>query len=601
MALTPSQQAAVLYDRNLILFAGPGSGKTSTSVAKGRRILGTPDTRLCMVSFTTAAAAELQARMAADYRADGLQMPRDRLTTGTFHSLALRHYQRHVRHHPRLLPPPARSAMLHSMLAKHSREERGEFTLVLEKYQGAMDPTSLTLAPEQREFIEEYLRKMASAHATDLASVMRDCTLRMASGEIPLLPVTHLIGDEMQDADEVQLEFILNHTRAGVKTTLVADDDQTIYEWRCALGYAGLQHFATEAGAKTITLAENFRSRAEIVSYAGALIGHNNPARVVKDQRPVRGLGGVLGVLKSSDTATECELVAQAIAEFRADGEEIAILARSNRALDRMEQALSAGAIPYRRDGPTIWDALEIGTLVSFLKALVSSRTVDLLPVIMLLPLDGGLRRNLEGALAASCGSFLDGEIPNLSVATPQDKAMLKKFSANTSAWRKQLRAGEVNLAVPDVAIALGEMIREHGSAAAEGSGNSRRVNFLLDTAVDVLTRLEGSLSKRLATISMMQTKEAGKYSVRLMTMHGSKGLEFDTVFVINASKPDDGSTLMEDHPERRLFYVALTRAKDRFFATFSGEPLKYLLEAELPSITSFAEVLEDTPAAKES
>ncbi len=601
MALTPSQQAAVLYDRNLILFAGPGSGKTATSIAKGRRILTMAETRLCMVSFTTAAAAELQERLAADFRKDGHAVPRDRLIAGTFHSLALRHYQRHVRHHPKLLPPPARTAMLHSMLAKHSHEERGEFTLALEKFQGALNPSALTLSPEHREFVEEYLRKMASAHATDLASVMRDCTLRMASGEIPLLPVTHLIGDEMQDADEVQLEFILNHTKAGVLTTLVADDDQTIYEWRCALGYAGLQHFAAQAGAKTIALAENFRSRSEIVSHASTLISHNNPERVVKDQRPIRRTGGVLGVLKSSDTATECELVAEAIGAFRVDDEQIAILARSNRALDRMEQALSAEAIPYRRDGPTIWDAPEIGTLLSLLKALVSSRTADLLPVLMLLQVDGRVRKALEGALAASCGTFLDGEVPALDTATPIDLAVLTKFSSSAAAWRKQLRAGEVNLAVPDVALALGDLIREDGGAASEGLANSRRINFLLDTAVDVLTRLAGSLSKRLTTLSMMQTRDAGSFPVRLMTMHGSKGLEFDTVFVINASRPDDGSTLMEDHPERRLFYVALTRAKDRFFATYSGEPLKYLIEARIPVIRGFADALETSSEAEES
>jgi DNA helicase-2/ATP-dependent DNA helicase PcrA len=65
------------------------------------------------------------------------------------------------------------------------------------------------------------------------------------------------------------------------------------------------------------------------------------------------------------------------------------------------------------------------------------------------------------------------------------------------------------------------------------------------------------------------------------MTMHSSKGLEFDTVFLINASHPDDGSTLMADHPERRLFYVALTRAKDRFFATYSDDPVKYIIRGE--------------------
>lgn len=594
MALTSSQRAAVLYDRNLILFAGPGSGKTATSIAKGRRILAAEGTSLCMVTFTTAAAGELSQRMAANFRDDGAALPSDRLITGTFHSLALRHYQRHVHHHPRLLPPAARSAMLHGMLSRVSMDERGEFTLALEKYQGAMDPSLVDLKPEHRAFVEEYIQKLAAAHATDLASVMRDCTRRMGSGEIPLLPVTHLIGDEMQDADQVQLQFIMNHSAQGVVTTLVADDDQTIYEWRCALGYQGLQHFAAVTGAKTITLGENFRSRAEIVRHAKLVIENNNPERVQKDQKPIRGEGGTLGVLRSSDTVTECRLVAEAIAQFRQEGEDVAILARSNRALDRMEQALSAEAIPYRRDGPTIWEAPEVGTFLSFLRALVSSRTADLLPVLMLLPVDGKLRKELERKLAANCGPLLDGRVPDLAHATAQDAEMLARFGGAAAVWRRQLRAGEVNLAIPDVAIFLLDLIREHGAVGDANSGAYKRVRFLIETAEDVLTRLSGSLSKRLATLSMMQSRERDSCPVRLMTMHGSKGLEFDTVFLINASHPDDGTTLMEDHPERRLFYVALTRAKDRFFATFSGAPLKYLAEAELPSIQSFAEALEE-------
>lgn len=591
MALTPSQKAAVLYDRNLILFAGPGSGKTATSIAKGRRILSDPAARLCMVTFTTAAAGEMQHRMAAAFAGDQQEVPKARLTTGTFHSLALKHYQRHVKGFPRLLPPPARSAMLHTMLAKYTQDERAAFTLALEQYQGALDPSRLSVLPEHREFIEDYLRKMRSAQATDLASVMRDCTMKMAASEIPLLPVTHLIGDEMQDADEVQLEFILNHSRQGVVTTVVADDDQTIYEWRCALGYAGLQHFAAEAGAKTITLGENFRSRQEVVSHARELIANNDPDRVEKNQLAVRGTGGILGVIKSSDAKSECEAVAKAIGDYKYDDEEIAVLARSNRALDRMEEALSAEGIAYKRDGPTLWDAPEIGLMLSLMRALISARTGDLLPVLMLLQVDAKVRKDLESHLGPNCGALLDGAVPDLLSATALDRKALQKFADGTCAWRKLLRSGDYNLAIPDIGFAVGELLRENVEAGGSAS-RTRRANILLESAVNVLTRLQGSLSKRLTTLAMMQSREASAFAVRLMTMHGSKGLEFDTVYLINASKPDDGSTLMEDHPERRLFYVALTRAKDRFFATYSDQPVKYIYEAKLPFIRGFADAL---------
>ncbi|MDO8279816.1 MAG: ATP-dependent helicase [Burkholderiaceae bacterium] len=590
MAHTPSQKAAVVYDRNLILFAGPGSGKTSTSIAKGRRILGIPDSRLCMVTFTTAAAAETQQRMTASFANERQQLPSDRLITGTFHSLALRHYQRHVKGHPKLLPPPARSAMLQSMLAKYLKDDRAAYALSLEQYQGALNPSRLRIPAEHMGFIEEYLQKMAATHATDLATIMRDCTMLMAAGEIPLLPITHLIGDEMQDADEVQLEFILNHTRSGVITTLVADDDQTIYEWRSALGYAGLQRFAAEANAKTITLGENFRSREEVVAHARVLIAHNDPDRIEKNQKAVRGDGGVLAAVRSADLTTECEAVAEAIRDYRYDDEEIAILSRNNAALFQMEVALAAEEIAYRRDGPTLWESREVGLMLSLMRALISSRTAELLPVLMLVELDPLVRKNLESKLGQSCGRFLDGEMPDLDGATAGERSQLARLIEASARWRSLLRGGDYNLAIPDIGYSVLSMYTN--SSGYEGNGaQTKKISQHIESAIKVLTKLRGSLSKRLNTLFLMQGRNDKEHAVRLMTMHSSKGLEFDTVYLINASNQDDGATLMQDQPERRLFYVALTRARERFFVTFSGEPVKYIFEANLQEVPNLHDI----------
>ena len=591
MALTPSQKAAVYYDKNLILFAGPGSGKTSTSVAKAERILSAPDARLGMVTFTTAAAGEMQHRMEVVFKNNGRPFPKHSLICGTFNSLTLRHFQKYAKVKEKLLAPPARSAMINSMLAAMPREEKNETILALEKYQGALDPSKIVLSSAHAKFIDEYLGKMKAARATDLATIMRECTRQMGAGQIPLLQVTHLLGDEMQDADEVQLEFMLHHSRAGVITTLVADDDQTIYEWRSALGYAGLQRFALEANAKTITLAENFRSRDEIVTHAKKLIAYNDPDRIEKDQLSVRGPGGALVVVASSHLEGECDLVAKAIADHRKEGETVAILARSNRSLDAMEEGLSIYGIHYRRDGPSIWDSTEISTFVSLLRALISSAHADLLPVLMLLELDAVTRRQLERAIGGHCGEFLDGLMPEVDSATPLDLAELGKFTKDTTNWRKRLRKGEINLTLPNIKDGVKDMIRAHANESSDGSSKMRRINFLLDTALNVLCNMKGSLSQRLNIVSRMQAKTPEADAVRLMTMHSSKGLEFDTVFLINAKRPDDGSTLMKDHPERRLFYVAMTRAKERFAATYSDTPVKFIREAGLTVSQSLSDL----------
>jgi DNA helicase-2/ATP-dependent DNA helicase PcrA len=314
----------------------------------------------------------------------------------------------------------------------------------------------------------------------------------MGSGEIPLLNITHLIGDEMQDADEVQLEFILNHTRKGVVTTLVADDDQTIYEWRCALGYAGLQYFAAQVNAKTITLGENFRSREEVVAHARELIANNDPDRVEKNQIAVRGAGGVLGVVKSATPFDECEAVAVAIRDYKYDDEEIAVLARSNRALDRMEEALAAEGIPYRRDGPTLWDTPEIALLLAVMRALISSRTAELLPVLMLLHVDPDVRKELETSNSGrTVANSSTADVPDLAGATDLDGKVLQKFVDGTSDWRKLLRSGDYNLVIPDIGFAVAKLLQENRDSKASAT-KTRRINQLTESAVNVLTKLRG-------------------------------------------------------------------------------------------------------------
>lgn len=116
MALTTLQRAAVAYDGNLIIFAGPGSGKTATFVEKGLRTLQKPGTVLGMVTFTKAAAHEMRERMAAAAGKNSHLLQQNRLVVGTFNSITKRHYEQHMRNALKLLPPAARSALVGSML-----------------------------------------------------------------------------------------------------------------------------------------------------------------------------------------------------------------------------------------------------------------------------------------------------------------------------------------------------------------------------------------------------------------------------------------------------------------------------------------------------
>lgn len=598
MSLTPSQEAAVLYDRHLILFAGPGSGKTSTSVAKGVRVLSMQDSKLCMVTFTTAGAGEMKDRMAASFTKQGMQLPAHRLITGTFHALMLRHWQRYGNSTRKLLSPPARSGMLNSMLSHLESADRSEHTLALERYQGSLHPEQTvvpTLSPGTAAFIEDYYKRLQSINAIDLGGVMRECVLGMETGAIPLFSITHLIGDEMQDADQIQLQFMLVHAQAGVTTTLVGDDDQTIYEWRSALGYEGLMQFAKATGAKTITLAENFRSRSEIVEHAQLVISHNNPERIDKRPAAIRGPGGVLGVTTASDVKQECENIAHALYRYRKPGETCAVLARSNMDLMQMEQALSSHVddtgftcpIEYKRDGQSIWQTPEVASLLCLLQALIRGQTTDLMPALSLLNLHVTSRAKLEHALGAGCGGFLDGNTPTGFAARSKDESLaIEGFTKLTSTLRRHLRNGEIPFALNGAAEFMKAALK------AQPRARPKQIENLVETAHAVLSKFNGPLSQRLAAISRLQEKDGAVEAVRLMTMHSSKGLEFDLVFMLNCGDSDNGATLFDAHPERRLFFVGMTRAKDRLVISYSGKPVRFIAESGVPPHPSIASIL---------
>ena len=595
MGLTPSQEAAVVYDRNLIIFAGPGSGKTATSVMKGARILSQQESRLCMITFTTAGAGEMQVRMAADFYKRGQHLPASRLTTGTFHALTLRHYNLHAKEKRKLMSPPARAGLLSSMLAHLEPAERSEYSLSLEKYQGSLRPERLEFPAGIADFIDEYQQRLRTVNAIDLAGTMRECVRGMQQGTIPLFQLTHMIGDEMQDADEIQLELMLLHAKSGVITTLVGDDDQTIYEWRSALGYEGLMHFARETGAKTITLAENFRSHSEIVLHAQMLISHNNPERVDKNPRAVRGPGGQIGMTSTSDIVRECANIARAIYLHRKEGESIAVLARSNMELMLMEQALSGhqsddkepASILYKRDGQSMWQTPEVSALVCLLQALLKGQTSDLVAVLGLLKVSPANRARLEHALGSTCSAFLDGHIPlEINSAPKEELAEIKSLIEVTKRCRQHIRKGEIPFAIHAAVERVRQLLKQQPRA------RPKQIDALMSAASSVLDALKGTLSKRLATISRMQDSEADPSAVRLMTMHSSKGLEFDLVFMLNCSDPDDGSTMFSAHPERRLFYVGITRAKSRLVVSYSGKPVRFIAEACLPPHHSIDSIL---------
>src|SRR5690606_17645556 len=129
--------------------------------------------------------------------------------------------------------------------------------------------------PALETILHDYQHLMESEGAIDFSDLLLVAVRKMADGEMPPLPIRWLLVDEAQDMDEVQIEWVLLHGRAGVEVTLVGDDDQSLYAFRHALGYTGLREVTFALSATETTLPVNYRCAPNILAHAAKLIAHN--------------------------------------------------------------------------------------------------------------------------------------------------------------------------------------------------------------------------------------------------------------------------------------------------------------------------------------
>ncbi len=204
--LSPQQQEAVLHDGHLLIVAGPGSGKTSTSVAKATRILADPARSLVMVTFTKEAAEEMRKRLVASLAAAKLRTPNeDRLLVGTFHSIAIRHLKRHGLRMKVL--GPAQQDMLYrdaAFAAGVEKSEWGDIQKEFERVMYSVDQQAVEVSGTTRKVFGRYRELLKATGQIDLYTVMRDCALRAHSGSLPPLAFSDMLVDEGQDTDDLQ-------------------------------------------------------------------------------------------------------------------------------------------------------------------------------------------------------------------------------------------------------------------------------------------------------------------------------------------------------------------------------------------------------------
>lgn len=560
MELSTEQLEAVMHRGHTLVIAGPGSGKTRTQAEKCRHLLRTfPKDPIVAVTFTRDAAQELRSRILK-----GFGYTPKNLNVGTYHVLAIEQLKRAgMMKTKRLLSTSEQKGVLRRAWMPLSNSlSWDEAVGAIDQYKSSLDPV-IRDAPDGWLY-RRYQDFLQQHNSLDFSDLLLNAVRGMRDGSVNPLPAKHFLGDEAQDQDELQFEWLEHHIRAGAAATLVGDDDQSIYGFRRAMGYQGMTRFENYYGAKRIVLNTNYRCGHSIVSASDRLIRHN----VERMPKNLASYGDHTGLVAYQNYASRKEEAAAVANTVKGEPEAWAVFARTIRMLDVVESALLKSGIPYTRVGAKrMWEKPHLGNMLSILRSIITGETM-------------GFEYLLTWA------GINDEDISRLRPVT-QDKIqharnylprnsrdIIDNLVQRLDEWVKEManpepRAGLVTHGVGDwlASVTSNDLLAE---------------DFIL--AADTLAGYSGTLSERIHT-TQFQRKNTRHKGVCLLTLHGAKGLEFPNVFIVGVEEkilPYDQSPVSE---ERRLAYVGMTRAKDKLVMSTgmaTSTPSRFLVEAGL-------------------
>jgi ATP-dependent DNA helicase Rep len=624
VSLNPAQRAAIAHvDGPLLVLAGAGSGKTRVITEKIAHLVrqGMAPDRITAITFTNKAAREMSER-AERLLARSNDERRPRIST--FHALGLKFLQvEHARAGLRrgftvfdaddsgnlvrdLLPAGTKTDALNTIRSLISNF----------KDQGLAPEAAAAAARTPRELdaatvYAQYQRRLAAFNAVDFDDLIaRPVALLEADADLVAAwreRIRYLLVDEYQDTNEAQYRLLRALAGPRGAMTVVGDDDQSIYAWRGAKP-ENLRELARDWPALTvIKLEQNYRCAQRILRAANTLIA-NNPHLFEKRLWSEGPEGPPIRVLGCADDQVEAERVAAEIAyrqqATRAPWSEFAILYRGNHQSRALEQALRLAGVPYRVVGGTgFFERTEVKDLLAWVR-LVANPDDDaaFLRAIKSPPREVGAT-TLE-KLGEIAGARHLGLLRTASDATarkllaPRPAAALAEFVGLIDKLRTLGDSGGLPALARELVPATGydRHLRQQATDPEVLKWKLANVAELVDWLGS--GSLRGGIAEVAAQIAILAGNardEAGN-QVRLMTMHSAKGLEFRFVHVIGCEEgllPHEGS-IDEGRldEERRLFYVAITRAKEalvlshaeskrRFGQMIRATPSRFL--AELP------------------
>ncbi len=598
-------EAVTLPQQSALILAGAGSGKTRVLTARIAWLIQTEQvspTGLLAVTFTNKAAKEMLTRITAS-----LPINTRGMWVGTFHGLCNRLLRAH--HREAGLPASFQILDIADQLSVIKRlmklmnvdDEKFPPKQVQNYINGCKDEGLRAHAVDAydshsqklREIFEEYDKQCQRDGVADFAELLlrcyelleRDANIRQHYQN----RFRYILVDEFQDTNRLQYQWL--KLLAGKENCMfaVGDDDQSIYGFRGAR-VGNMRDFETDFNVQSVVkLEENYRSHSNILDAANAIISHNKN-RLGKNLWTSAGAGEPVRVYQAYNDNDEAQFIVDEIKMLHAEGTELgemALLYRSNAQSRVLEHALFSANLPYRvYGGLRFFERAEIKHALAYMRLIANANDDTALLRVINFPARGIGARSLEqlqeAARAENCslwqaainkvghgkvgGKGIDGFVALIRQMVDEAYGISLSELAELATTLSGLKAHYQNEKEGEDRIAnLEELVTAAVAFTNQDFGNHSNTDG--ETEQDLLTQFLSHASLEAGE----HQADVGREALQLMTVHASKGLEFKVVFISGLEEglcPHEQSTYEANglEEERRLMYVAVTRARQRLY-----------------------------------
>ena len=595
MQLNPEQKQAVEHKRGpLLIVAGAGSGKTRTITERIINLIkeGVPATKILAITFTNKAAKEMKERVRKRVFSDdfslpvsdfGIQLPE----VLTFHALSvkilrefgkilgfqknftiadrddsikeIKNAMKSLGFDPKIISPSYTLGYISKL--KNSGK-------TIKDIQNSPNPKIRDIAL----IWEKYSENLKNAQTLDFDDLLVYAVERLKNKDVREALQSrweYIHVDEYQDTNDIQFELIKKLVGKEKNICVVGDVDQSIYTWRSAKPENLLEFEKHFPGTQTVILKHNYRSTETILCAADDVIAKNTKRfqKEIISTIPGGEKITVISAISAQDEALSIVKEAKKQHEKGVPWENMAVLFRANFQSRALEEAFLSQGVPYQVLGIKFYQRKEIKDLISYLKASLNPKSVIDISRVVATPPRGIGKKTLS--------AMIQGDLSSIS---PSARLKVEQFFEDLKQIKEFALANKLSATLEFIIKKSGiEEKYKHGS-----DDEKERLENMYEL-VSVAKKYDNIESKdaidmfleEVALSAEQDSLAESKPGVKLMTVHASKGLEFDTVFISGLEEGlfpheklegDD----VDEEEERRLMYVAITRAQRKLYLSYA-------------------------------